>query len=156
LIFTGLAPSYFRQCLWLYRHLGRLYDTRRTASPFPYDELFQHSQTSPTGLRETHTNQESGQAAPGEVPVGRLGTIAPSNIISGVPPYEWVRRVSAEPNISDSQAEDCESTIENVWGQVFGASVVEKCDYEHADFLGGMRRVDAERVSKLIAAGCLR
>jgi hypothetical protein len=40
LIATGLPPLCFRPCRWLYTHLGRLYDTRTTASPYPYDELF--------------------------------------------------------------------------------------------------------------------
>jgi hypothetical protein len=40
LIQTGLPPRCFRPCPWLYRQLGRQYDTRATSSPYPYDELF--------------------------------------------------------------------------------------------------------------------
>jgi hypothetical protein len=44
---TGLPPRYFRPCPWLYLHLGRLYDTRVTSSPYPLDELFTRSHTLP-------------------------------------------------------------------------------------------------------------
>ena len=39
LVKTGLPPRYFRPCVWLHIHLGRLYDTRRTGSPYSFDEL---------------------------------------------------------------------------------------------------------------------
>jgi hypothetical protein len=35
LIQTGLPPCTFDPCRWLYLHLGRLYDTRATSSPYP-------------------------------------------------------------------------------------------------------------------------
>jgi hypothetical protein len=40
LVKTGLPRRCFRSCPWLYRQLGRLYDVRRTGSPYPRDELF--------------------------------------------------------------------------------------------------------------------
>lgn len=40
LIRTGLPPKCFRECPWLYVRLGRLYDTRTTSAPYPYNELF--------------------------------------------------------------------------------------------------------------------
>jgi hypothetical protein len=44
---TGLPPRVFRPCRWLYIQLGRLYDTRLTGSPYPYDELFSGSRRTP-------------------------------------------------------------------------------------------------------------
>jgi hypothetical protein len=40
LVRTGLPPRRFPSCPWLYRHLGRLYDTRATGSPWPREEIF--------------------------------------------------------------------------------------------------------------------
>ncbi len=39
LVLTGLPPKYFSRSPWLYAHLGRLYDTRQTSSPYCLDEL---------------------------------------------------------------------------------------------------------------------
>lgn len=44
---TGLPPRCFRPCRWLYLHLGRLYDTRTTLSPYPADELREGANVAP-------------------------------------------------------------------------------------------------------------
>jgi hypothetical protein len=42
LVQYGLPPRYFDRCPWLHVQLGRLYDTRTTTSPYPYDQLFRY------------------------------------------------------------------------------------------------------------------
>ncbi|MFO0822579.1 MAG: hypothetical protein U0792_05570, partial [Gemmataceae bacterium] len=40
IIRTGLPPAPCWESLWLYRKLGRLYDTRATHAPLPHAEIF--------------------------------------------------------------------------------------------------------------------
>lgn len=68
LVRHGLPPRAFRENRWLYRRLGRLYDTRATSSPWPHEPRCQ---------------------------VDEDGKALASPAAAGVPPYTWVRAGSS-------------------------------------------------------------
>ncbi|MBW3597809.1 MAG: hypothetical protein KY475_11105 [Planctomycetes bacterium] len=88
LIRTGLPPRTFHPSAWLSLHLGRLYDTRCTSSPYPPNE------------------QRAGNR-------------------KSEPPYRWIKY----PKHS-----------------VVTLREIERCEYEEADVLPGMKPYDAKRL----------
>lgn len=56
IVSTGLPPNEFRPCRWLYRQLGRLYDTKATGSPCPGDEIVPGSDGPPYTWRRWSTS----------------------------------------------------------------------------------------------------
>jgi hypothetical protein len=82
LLRTGLPRTPFARSRWLYHQLGRLYDTRMTSSPWPFEELCPPGQVvgRPRAAAYQWIKRVDRLTTPSDdVPprIGRLGAIAP-------------------------------------------------------------------------------
>jgi hypothetical protein len=122
LIATGLPPYCFRPCRWLYVHLGRLYDTRTTESPYPYDE-FRRSGNQDRDPYQWVRAQRKMQPAPNSSRTSKRSR----RVFSAVP-------------------DECVSQV--LCTLRAASSLRVPCRYEDADLLGRMKKDDAERIER--------
>lgn len=131
LIRTGLPPRTFEESPWLFLHLGRLYDTRCTSSPYPETSL-------PT-FEEGQSPIDVKPHPPGDPYIG------PPR-----PRIQWQWEKPREPSQAKQLLPSCPrepyAWVKYANESVIHPSEVTHCEFDQANYLFGLKSEDAEKL----------